>query len=297
MFPSHLLSCPFCEPFPIVLSPFLTSLTSALPLSPTSLNLPQRSLNRRRLLFLPLLLSSHLLNLKSILRDLRSTSIIILKHTSPPSRSLNLLLTLLASRGNNNARNLPLAKGYSNSLPHSMPWLAPLALPPLSPKSRKSQFRRSVQHPDLIKTGAIPRGSPSRTLWTNSLEDKLLSPRTSRLLQNHRLLPTPLTPVRRLINPISSNSTEGLCLSLNRPSPRPVLPRRSPSHSNRLRHARIHAGTMILQWISIPLRGSERRKAHPSPVVVIGRVKRVDVGASKRAPCTFLSLSFPLIGL
>jgi len=178
-----------------------------------------------------------------------------------------------------------------------MPWLVPLALPPLSPKSRKSQFRISVQHPDLIKTGTIPRGSPSRILWTNSPEDKLLSPRTSRLLQNHRLPLTPLTLVRRLINPISSNSMEGLCLSLNRLSPRPALPLRSPSHSNRLRLARIHAGIMTLHWINIPLRGSERRKVHPSLVVAIGRVKKVGVGASKRALCAFPPFSFSQICL
>ena len=187
-------------------------------------------------------------------------------------------------------RNLPPAKRCSNSLLRSMPWLVPLVLLPLNPKLRKSQFRKSAQRPDPIKPGMIPGESLSRILSNNSPEGKLLSPRTPRLLQNHRLLLTPLTLARRLISLISSNSTGGHCLSPNRLSSLLVLPRRSLNRSNRLRLVRIPAGTTTLQWTSIPQRGSERRKVPPSLAVVIGRVKKAVVGANKRALSMF---SFP----
>jgi hypothetical protein len=163
MFSSHLFLCQFCEPSPIVSSLFLTSLISAPPLFPTSLIHPRRFLSPRRHLFLPLLLPSHLLNLKSNLHDLRWINIISLNYTSPSNGTLNLLLSLLSPRDSNNAQNPPPAKDYSSSLLHSTPWLAPLVLLPLSPKSRKSRFRISIQRSNPNKPGTNPRGSQLRT--------------------------------------------------------------------------------------------------------------------------------------
>ena len=161
MFPSHLFVFQFCEPSPIVSSLFLTFLTSAPLLFQTSLNHLRRFLSRRRRPFLPLLLPSHLLNLRNNLRDLRSINIISLKYTSPSNRSPNLLPSPRSPRDSNNAWNPPPAKDYSSSLLHSTPWLAPPAL--LNPKSRKSRYRISAQRSDLTKPGTIPRGSQSRT--------------------------------------------------------------------------------------------------------------------------------------
>ena len=64
------LTCPFCKPSPIVSSLFLTSLTSALLLSPTSLILPRRFLSPYLHLFPPLHPSSRL-SLKSNPHGLR----------------------------------------------------------------------------------------------------------------------------------------------------------------------------------------------------------------------------------
>ena len=78
-------------------------------------------------------------------------------------------------------------------------------------------------------------------------------------------------------------------MSLNRQPPPPVPPRRSLNRSNRLHPARTPVGMMTLHWITIPLRGNEGRKVHLSPVVVIGRIRKVAVRANKRA----LSRFFP----
>jgi hypothetical protein len=291
---------PICEPSSIVLNPFLTSLTSALLLSPTFLSLLRHFLNRRRRLFPPLLLSTRLINLKNNSNpcDLRWTNIISLKSTSPSSKFRNLLLSSsVVPRGSHCARNLLLVKHCSNFPPHSMPLQAPQAPLPFNHKSRKNQCPRSVLLPDLIKRGMSPRG-PLKTLWTSSPEDNLISPKAHTPLQNRRLLLIPLIPVRRPISPINPNNMEGLCLSPSRLSPHPALPRRSPRHSNRPHPVKVSAETTIHHLISTPQKGNERKKVHQSPAAVIGRPKKVFVGANQRVLSTsFPPSSFPLVGL
>lgn len=65
VFAASFLLIQFCEPFPIVSSPFLTSLTSALLPSQTILSLPRHFLNQHRRLFPPLLLSYCLISLRN----------------------------------------------------------------------------------------------------------------------------------------------------------------------------------------------------------------------------------------